>query len=129
MVDIVERLGQEGLHLQKLAGGEINRPLLTDEPAKDFIASFEFDDPVETLESIFFILNRLLQQLCTNLAAEVPKSPLSQLPHSEVASSPRRNLQGPRPFPQTKGGFFLAVTKKGPTVPSSRSLKKKKGRG
>jgi protein ImuB len=69
MVDIVERLGQEGLYLQKLAGGEINRPLLPDEPAKDFIASFEFDDPVETLESIFFILNRLLQQLCANLLA------------------------------------------------------------
>ncbi len=69
MVDIVERLGQEGLYLQKLAGGEINRPLATDEPAKDFIASFEFEEPVETLESIFFVLNRLLQQLCANLAA------------------------------------------------------------
>jgi protein ImuB len=67
MVDIVERLGQEGLYLQKLAGGEINRPLLTDEPAKEFLARFEFEDPVENLESIFFILNRLLQQLCTNL--------------------------------------------------------------
>jgi protein ImuB len=69
MVDTVERLGQEGLYLQKLAGGEINRPLLTGEPAKDFIATYEFDDPVETQESIFFILNRLLQQLCTNLLA------------------------------------------------------------
>ncbi|HEX4487576.1 MAG TPA: DNA polymerase Y family protein [Terriglobales bacterium] len=69
MVDIVERLGQEGLYLQKLAGGEINRPLLTGEPVKDFVATYEFDDPVETLESIFFILNRLLQQLCANLLA------------------------------------------------------------
>ncbi len=69
MVDIVERLGQEGLYMQKLAGGEIDRPLVTDEPAKDFIASFEFEEPVETLESIFFILNRLLQHLCANLAA------------------------------------------------------------
>ena len=35
----------------------------------DFIESFEFDDPVETLESLTFILNRLLQQVCARLAA------------------------------------------------------------
>jgi protein ImuB len=69
-IAIVERLGQEGLRLQKLARGEINRPLLTAVPSAEFIASFEFDDPVETLESLFFILNRLLQQLCSQMIAE-----------------------------------------------------------
>jgi protein ImuB len=68
-VAIVERLGQEGLYLQKLARGETNRPLLTMDPVKEFVARFEFDDPVETLESLFFILNRLLQQLCANLGS------------------------------------------------------------
>ena len=68
-VALVERLGQEGLHLQKLACGQFDRPLLTVQPITEFIASFEFDDPVETLESLFFILNRLLQQLCSNLMA------------------------------------------------------------
>ena len=68
-VAIVERLGQEGLHLQKLARGAIIRPLLTIEPNAEFAASFEFDDPVETLESIFFILNRLLHELCSRLLA------------------------------------------------------------
>lgn len=66
-VAVVERLGQDGLYLQQLARGEIDRPLLTVEQAAAFVESFEFDDPVETLESIFFILNRLLQQLCANL--------------------------------------------------------------
>ncbi len=66
-VAIVERLGQEGLYLQKLARGEVERPLLTIDQKAEFIASFEFDDPVETLESIFFILNRLLQELCLKL--------------------------------------------------------------
>ena len=66
-VALVERLGQEGLYIQKLARGEIARPLLTFEPHAEFAASFEFDDPVETLESIFFILHRLLQNLCTRL--------------------------------------------------------------
>lgn len=68
-VAIVERLGQEGLYIQKLARGAIARPLLTLEPNADFSASFEFDDPVETLESIFFILSRLLQDLCSRLLA------------------------------------------------------------
>jgi protein ImuB len=66
-VAIVERLGQEGMYLQKLARGEVERPLLTVEQMAEFVASFEFDDPVETLESIFFILNRLLQELCLKL--------------------------------------------------------------
>jgi protein ImuB len=66
-VAVVERLGQGGLYLQKLARGEIDRPLLTVEANTEFVASFEFDDPVETLESLFFILNRLLQELCSKL--------------------------------------------------------------
>ncbi|MGA7687370.1 MAG: hypothetical protein WCC32_15020 [Terriglobales bacterium] len=66
-VAVVERLGQEGLYLQKLARGEINRPLVTVEQNSEFVASFEFDNPVETLESLFFILNRLLQELCSKL--------------------------------------------------------------
>ena len=64
---IVERLGQQGLYLQKLARGQINRPLLIVEPNAEFVESFEFDDPVETLEFLFFILNRLLHQLCLKL--------------------------------------------------------------
>lgn len=66
-IAIVERLGQQGLHLQKLARGDIHRTLLTIEPYEDFAESFEFDDPVETLESLFFILNRLLHELCRKL--------------------------------------------------------------
>jgi protein ImuB len=68
-VAIVERLGQEGLYIQKLACGTIARPLLTIEPAPEFATSFEFDDPVETLESIFFILSRLLQDLRSRMLA------------------------------------------------------------
>src|SRR5579859_5694178 len=68
-IALVERLGQEGLRLQKLARGETDRLLVPVEPAQDFIESFEFEDPVETLESLTFILNRLLQQLCARLAS------------------------------------------------------------
>jgi protein ImuB len=68
-VALVERLGQEGLHLQKLARGETKRVLVPTEPPQDFMESFEFEDPVETLESLTFILNRLLQQVSVRLAS------------------------------------------------------------
>jgi protein ImuB len=68
-IALVERLGQEGLQLQKLARGETKRVLVPTEPSQDCIESFEFDDPVETLESLTFILNRLLQQVSNRLAS------------------------------------------------------------
>jgi protein ImuB len=68
-IPIVERLGQEGLRLQKLSRGETVRTLIPAEPTQDFVENFEFDDPVETVESLAFILNRLLQQLCMRLMA------------------------------------------------------------
>lgn len=66
-VPVVERLGQQGLRLQKIARGETRRPMVPAEASADFIESFEFEDPVETLESLTFILNRLLQQVCVRL--------------------------------------------------------------
>jgi protein ImuB len=69
-IELVERLGQQGLVLQKLAQGRMSRPLLPVEPAPDFIESYEFDDAVETLESLTFVLNRVLQELCDRLVAQ-----------------------------------------------------------
>jgi len=68
-IALVERLGQQGLTLQKLARGQLDRPLLTVELPPDFVESHEFDDPIETLESLGFVLNRLLQQVCARLAS------------------------------------------------------------
>jgi protein ImuB len=66
-VPLTERLGQAGLELRKLARGEVQRALHPVEAAADFVESFEFDDPIETLESLAFVLNRLVQQLCARL--------------------------------------------------------------
>jgi protein ImuB len=64
---LITRLGQAGLHLQRLAQGRVIRPLLPVEPAQRFVETYKFDDPIETLESLTFVLDRLLQQLCTKL--------------------------------------------------------------
>jgi protein ImuB len=69
-VALVERLGQQGLALQKLAQGKTSRPLLPVEPLPEFTETYEFDDPVETLESLAFVLNRVLQQVCDRLVSQ-----------------------------------------------------------
>jgi protein ImuB len=66
---VSERLGLEGVRLQKLARGENDRPLLLAKPAPSFEKSIELDDPIDLLEPLSFILARLLNQLCANLQA------------------------------------------------------------
>jgi protein ImuB len=66
-VPLTERLGQAGLHLQKLARGEINRPIIPADPPLQFKESFELEESVTDLESLAFILNRLLDQISVRL--------------------------------------------------------------
>ncbi len=64
-----ERLGQMGVALQKLARGEGLRSLNAAEPPLVFAETLELEDPVETLEPLAFLLNRMLEQLCARLEA------------------------------------------------------------
>ena len=70
-IAIVERLGQEGLRWWRLAQGTDAHPLI----AKDFPSNFEeymdLDSPVELLEPLLFVLNRLLEQLCARLRMHI----------------------------------------------------------
>jgi protein ImuB len=70
-IAIVERLGQEGLRWWRLARGNDPHPLI----ARDFPATFEehldLDAPVELLEPLLFVLNRLLEQLCARLRMHI----------------------------------------------------------
>lgn len=67
LAGIAERLGQEGLRLQKLAQGKTDRHLNLVRPPIGFEQSLELEHPVEELEPLSFILSRLLNQLCANL--------------------------------------------------------------
>ena len=70
-IAIVERLGQEGLRWWRLAQGTDAHPLI----AKDFPSNFEermdLDSPVDLLEPLLFVLNRLLDQLCVRLRLHI----------------------------------------------------------
>src|SRR5439155_15457529 len=69
LAGVAERLGQEGVRLQKLAQGKTDRQLNLVRPPIGFAQSLELEHPVEELEPLAFILSRLLNQLCANLHA------------------------------------------------------------
>ena len=68
-VALSERLGQDGLRLQRMARGTTERSLALSEPALSFEEAVELEYPVALLEPLAFLLNRLLEQLCARLSA------------------------------------------------------------
>jgi protein ImuB len=68
-VALSERLGQEGVHLQKLARGAASRTLVPVEAPLTFEEAVELEHPIVLLEPLAFLLNRLLEQICARLAS------------------------------------------------------------
>jgi len=69
VLQISERLGQEGVRLHALARGAESRSLIVAEQESSFEEEMELDDAVEELDPLSFLLGRLLDQLCARLAA------------------------------------------------------------
>lgn len=68
-IAVAERLGTQGVHLQKLARGEGTRTLAPTDRPVEFEEAIELEYPIEDLESLAFVLNRLIEQLCARLQA------------------------------------------------------------
>ncbi len=66
-IELTERLGQYGLHLQRLARGAVIRELVPAALPASFQESTELEEPIELLEPLAFILNDLLEQLMQRL--------------------------------------------------------------
>ena len=69
LLQLSERLGQEGVRLHALARGASLCSLIIAEPGYSFEEKMELDDAVEELDPLSFLLGRLLDQLCTRLSA------------------------------------------------------------
>lgn len=65
--EIVHRFGAEGLALWQRAAGGAARPLHTMAPPKKFWAEMEFEQELETLEPLLFIVRRFLERLTLEL--------------------------------------------------------------
>lgn len=64
---VAARLGEEGTALQELARGQGYRRLRVRQETPVFSAEMELDSPIELLESLCFILARLLEELLAKL--------------------------------------------------------------
>ena len=65
--EIVRRFGTEGLTLWQRASGGASRPLRPVPPPQTFSAEMEFEQEIETLEPLLFILRRFLERLALEL--------------------------------------------------------------
>jgi protein ImuB len=68
VLDLSERLGQEGVRLHEFARGASWRAMVLAEPDLHFAEEMELEDAVPELEPLSFLLGRLLDQLCARLA-------------------------------------------------------------
>ncbi len=69
VLQLSERLGQDGVRLHELARGARVRSLVLAEPGICFVEEMELEEAVEDLEPLSFLLGRLLDQLCARLQA------------------------------------------------------------
>ena len=67
VLQLSERLGQEGVRLHELARGANSRAMILAEPGIFFEEEMELEDAVPELEPLSFLLGRLLDQLCARL--------------------------------------------------------------
>ena len=67
--DLAARLGARAVELWERANGRAERILKLVSPPESFIESYEFENEIETIEPLLFILRRFLQQLATRLNA------------------------------------------------------------
>ena len=106
-VPLIERLGQPGLRLQKLARGAATRNLRVLEPRLIFAESVELEYPIVLLEPLAFLLNRMLEQVCARLRARASAAQELQL-NLELAAAQNgcasftRTLRLPTPMLDAK---------------------------
>ena len=92
VLNLSERLGQEGVRLHALARGENARALILAEPAAYFVEEMELDDAVAELEPLAFVLGRLLDQLCARLNARALAAQTIRL-RFDLERSPEKNIR------------------------------------
>lgn len=69
LLQLSERLGQEGVRLHELARGASLRSIVLAEPGVRFEEEMALDFAIAELEPLAFLLGRLLDQLCARLEA------------------------------------------------------------
>lgn len=103
-IPLKQRLGEYGVHLQRLARGETQRELIPAEPVTRFQESIELEEPLELLEPLGFMLNRLLEQLLSRLVMRSLASDRVQL-DLELEVHADRQLKSARSSPDATRAY------------------------
>ncbi len=101
-VPVSERLGQQGIRLQKLARGAALRNLHVLEPRLIFAESVELEYPIVLLEPLAFLLNRMLEQVCARLRARALAVQVLHLNLELAAAQPNDRESFTRTFTRTQ---------------------------
>jgi protein ImuB len=112
--DLVARLGRGALMWQAIARGEDMRPLVPALPEERFEGTLELEWPIEALESLSFVLTRLLEPLSTRLerrdrGAAVLHVRLRLGPPAERGEIHARRLELPAPMRDVRTLRTLAL--------------------
>jgi protein ImuB len=100
-VPVSERLGQQGIRLQKLARGAASRNLRVLEPRLIFAESVELEYPIVLLEPLAFLLNRMLEQVCARLRSRALAAQELRLNLELAAAQPNGCASSTRMFTRT----------------------------
>ena len=65
---ILERFGMEGVELQDLARGAVQRPLVVARDAERYEKTTELEDALDNLQPLLFIVNGMLTDLCKEMS-------------------------------------------------------------
>jgi protein ImuB len=105
---VSERLGQEGVKLQKLAAGKTSRHLKLLQAAPVFKNSIELEYPIAQLEALSFIFARLLNQICASLNAYALATNAIQV-ELKLEGGGSHNLNLTLPYPMRDHKVFLKL--------------------
>jgi protein ImuB len=67
---VAERLGKAGIYLRSLACGAVHRPLRVAAPVTNYEERMELEHPLQLLETLLFLLGRVLSELCGRLHSQ-----------------------------------------------------------
>jgi protein ImuB len=105
---VAARLGEEGVHLQRLARGEGDRQLRPMVDPLEFEEEMELDDAVESIEALSFILSRLLNDVCARLARRALATNEIKL-RLTLENAPEHCTALKLPVPMLDGKAFLKM--------------------
>jgi protein ImuB len=112
---VIERFGQQGQYWQRLSRGTDPRPLIPKDFPSQFEECMELEFSVDLLESLLFVLNRLLEQLCLRLRMHVlatreVKVTLTLQPEDLRQKEPLLHVRTLRlPVPANQSKFLLKL--------------------